>query len=316
MTPAGRYRSVTFRIAKVYRGSVGSEATIVTGLGTSDCGYPFEEGNRYLVYATLLDDGAFFTSICAGTSSFDQAAPAIRFLEGEKPSADDLLSIADYHNKFVPLWTGTVCGHITGPEGKPFPHAIVEMSEARQDSTPGKYAADEDLSTSDGAFCIKHAEPGKYLLTAQDSHVDEGYRYMGYYPGVTTHAAAVPVEIEAGKTISNVDFKLARQPLYLIRISVKTTDGTTFSPKDRLRVRVDSPDRDRLAYKIDSYVDDDGSRTFAGIPPGPHSVAAYFVPDEETGKYSAQGQRWRSMQHNIEIRGNTEVVMTLRLKSE
>jgi hypothetical protein len=44
-------RLVTFKVNRAYRGAVESTIQIATGSSDADCGYPFEVGDRYLVYA-------------------------------------------------------------------------------------------------------------------------------------------------------------------------------------------------------------------------------------------------------------------------
>ena len=50
LTTTGRYRIVHLTANHIYRGPAESEIILRTGLGTSDCGYPFETGATYLVY--------------------------------------------------------------------------------------------------------------------------------------------------------------------------------------------------------------------------------------------------------------------------
>jgi hypothetical protein len=48
-------------------GHLNQEVVVSTGLGNGDCGYPFQVGTTYLVYASN-DSGKLSTSICSGTS--------------------------------------------------------------------------------------------------------------------------------------------------------------------------------------------------------------------------------------------------------
>src|SRR5262245_40038398 len=49
----GQYYARQFRFAveRIYKGGETRELEIATGGGGGDCGWPFEEGTRYLVYA-------------------------------------------------------------------------------------------------------------------------------------------------------------------------------------------------------------------------------------------------------------------------
>lgn len=140
MTLSGKHRVVEFEVSRVFRGTYQEHLSIVTGLGTGDCGYVFWPGESYLVYATSWPDGIWFTSICSGTNTVEDSATAIRFLTGEKPTADDLLSPQEYEKHYrdevVPKRTGSVCGQVLKPDGSPLKGATVELWELRDDDLP------------------------------------------------------------------------------------------------------------------------------------------------------------------------------------
>jgi hypothetical protein len=72
---------------------------------------------------------------------------------------------------------------------------------------------------------------------------------MGFYPGVRTHAAAVPVEIKAGDNLSNLRFSVAEEHVYTVSFRIVSMDGTPL-PMGDLGVTIDSPDQDALAYHL------------------------------------------------------------------
>jgi hypothetical protein len=67
-------RVAHFRVDEVFKGELASDSVVHTGFGDGDCGYAFEEGVEYVVYANIADDalrpGTQFlrTSICARTA--------------------------------------------------------------------------------------------------------------------------------------------------------------------------------------------------------------------------------------------------------
>lgn len=67
--PAWRERRVTLRVMQWWKGEQ-LERTIEvhTGLGGGDCGYPFERGQSYLVFASRAN-GTSYTGICSGTAA-------------------------------------------------------------------------------------------------------------------------------------------------------------------------------------------------------------------------------------------------------
>jgi len=147
-----------------------------------------------------------------------------------------------------PQWTGSICGSVLGPDGKPVKDASVDLSEIRE--VPYPQNSGEEVSSADGAFCIKNVSPGKYLLTAEKDDFDNWTRLMGFYPGVSTHADAVPIEIKAQTSFTAKPLALRNEKLYDIRIRVVTSDGSPL-PWERIGVAIQSADRDPLAYHID-----------------------------------------------------------------
>ena len=59
--------SVKFRVENVWKGKLSREVTIFTGQGGGDCGYRFEVGESYLVYASGSHE-RLSTNICQRTA--------------------------------------------------------------------------------------------------------------------------------------------------------------------------------------------------------------------------------------------------------
>lgn len=89
-----------FVISDGFRGTVdaGKEAIVYTGSGAGDCGYPFEVGVSYLVYATPRKDG-FETGICSETAPAVRVGGALRELRALRDHAvsDDLFGTLALH---------------------------------------------------------------------------------------------------------------------------------------------------------------------------------------------------------------------------
>ncbi len=75
-------RLVLLQIERNYRGQEGKSAVeVVTGDGGGDCGFSFEEGKRYLVYAYPHPaTGKLYTGICQRTRLLSQAAEDLEYL--------------------------------------------------------------------------------------------------------------------------------------------------------------------------------------------------------------------------------------------
>jgi hypothetical protein len=284
--------------------------TVLTGMGLGDCGFDFETGKQYVVYADRIDAKNLFTSICSGTSQLEHAGPALRFLHGEKPTSDDLLDVQSYNEKFWPQWTGSACGRVTKPDGSPFDKASIDMSERRDEPFPPYRASDPDLSKPDGSFCIRYLRPGKYLLTAEKTDSDSYIRWMGYYPGVGTHSEALPIEIHAGDNLSDLRFTVRKQVVYTVSFRVVTPDGNP-APTARLGVSIDSPDQDALSYHLTQNRDEEGYYTVGYVPPGRYLVQTYIIPDFETGKAPEELSRWRMAKQEVDISADSKIVVRL-----
>jgi len=76
---------VTFRVAKSWKGGSTKVITITTGADSAMCGYDFEKGKTYLVYAY----GGFSTSNCSRTAVFDKKGDAkyLNKIKGKKKAS-------------------------------------------------------------------------------------------------------------------------------------------------------------------------------------------------------------------------------------
>ncbi len=313
MTPSGAHRIVTIRAARVYRGVMEQNFTIVTGMGYGDCGFDFRTGQSYLVVATQIESGVYFTSICSGTDLLERSGPAVRFLRGEPPTVDDLLDVTSYYDQMRPQWTGGVCGSVIGPDGKAVKSASVNLSEIRD--APYPQGGGAELSAADGSYCIKNIPPGKYLLTAEKYDFENWTRLMGFYPDGLKHSDAEQIDLKARSTIDAKPLKMHREELFDIKIKVVTSDGSP-PPWKRIGVAVQSAERDPLAYNIDHGVDENGSYEFGYIPAGHYTVISFVQPDFDAPESERAGPiNWTQDRREIDVTGDTEVVLKITPKN-
>lgn len=76
-------RQVRLRVESSWKGARCGEMTIVTGLNDADCGYDFQAGTSYLIYADRAK-GSFTTNICSRTAPAAQAAEDLAALGNPK----------------------------------------------------------------------------------------------------------------------------------------------------------------------------------------------------------------------------------------
>jgi hypothetical protein len=65
--------SFVFEVERLFKGRRASEVAVFTGIGRGDCGYPFQVGEQYLVYAFYTKEG-LETNICTRTTTIGQTA--------------------------------------------------------------------------------------------------------------------------------------------------------------------------------------------------------------------------------------------------
>ena len=81
--PENFYVTVKFKVEKVWKNQSTNEVIIQTGQGGGDCGYRFEIGKKYLVYADG-DQTSFSTNICQRTAKSDADSQYLNKLKKPK----------------------------------------------------------------------------------------------------------------------------------------------------------------------------------------------------------------------------------------
>lgn len=72
-------RRVQLAVEEPFKGTASNEVVLYTGWGGGDCGYGFQSGSCYLVYASDYNDG-LYTGICSATKPVESAAGEIAIL--------------------------------------------------------------------------------------------------------------------------------------------------------------------------------------------------------------------------------------------
>lgn len=105
----GESKAVHFQVKEIWKGVSSSEQTVLTGWDSASCGFGFEAGKEYLVYAdssSLYGDAEeLTTSLCSRTAETNHAAEDLAVLgKGEPPIEGDKLHSAWYgsENAWIP----------------------------------------------------------------------------------------------------------------------------------------------------------------------------------------------------------------------
>lgn len=97
---------VTFLVDKVWKGSVSQTTTISTARSSASCGYTFEKGGEYIVYAYGTEND-LSVSLCSRTQPLDTALDDLAVLGfGAAPLADHFEGIGSHTDIQMPVLLG------------------------------------------------------------------------------------------------------------------------------------------------------------------------------------------------------------------
>jgi hypothetical protein len=289
---------ITFQVRRAYKGDVGSEPQLHTGLGGGDCAAIYATGVNYLVYASDSRPGELGVSMCSpgGWIGDDRVATNVRYLRKEPPIAADLARIlhrtepgseaqreqymraAEEGRKRYAAATGRICGTLIQPDRNTESRGTIAFL-----SPQGYYpAAYPDTSIGDdGSFCSPNLGPGNYYLYYVRGS-EQGAAAL-YYPGVNDVARATTIAVTAGQTVSNIVFKAATRSAYSVRGFVSTDAWPDFrsnvDTKDAmvLLIRSDGDRRVWYSEKATFILPKLAYFKFDNVVPG-HYAACVLVP--------------------------------------
>lgn len=129
------------------------EIEIVTGMGPGDCGYSFQTGVDYIVYAQKDSEGHLETNICSRTRPLTLAAEDVAYLHAFPqlpPTADLRFSVVD-----ASTWEGSF---------RPMPKVLTTIS--------GPGGIREAITDNEGRATFTGLQPGGYTV----QWASDGYR--------------------------------------------------------------------------------------------------------------------------------------------
>ncbi len=137
-------RVFRFHVDKAFRGIQAKDVEVTTGFGDADCGYGFQLGGQYLVYAYRSDANVLSTNICSRTRPASRAADDLAFIE-QLPKAEP---------------GGTIFGEVKlqRSDQEPTPVEAVKIVLA------GKDKQYETTTDGKGNYKVSRVTPGSYRV--------------------------------------------------------------------------------------------------------------------------------------------------------
>ena len=222
-------------VANFHKGAEQSNVLLTTGVGGGDCGFDFEIGKKYLIYAYADESGQLSTGICSDT----------RLLEESRANV--------LPTKF--------CGHIA-TTGLNMEDSQVFLFRVGNNSP---IPSDEAELKRDGSFCFVGATPGNYHL-AFVSRADDLVTSFVFFPGVTDPTEASTIELRSGQTRQDLAFKIPPQPTFSVSGNVHVPQKSVLPAESKVLLVSADPLSFMRAYSKD--VDPSGSFDFMRVLPG------------------------------------------------
>jgi hypothetical protein len=255
---------ISFDVSRSYRGAPQKKIRIRTGLGGGDCGFHFEVGEQYLVYASG-DSGQLSTGICSGAALLEESQANLSYLRGESIVPQSL-------QRHTPIEGGKLCGRVVGDDLDFADSQVLLLRVGDKSLVP----TDEAEPARDGSFCATGVIPGKYHLAFVNRAENSPTSFV-FFPGVVKSSGATAIEVKDGQANSELAFDVPRQPTFSI-------SGTVLvSPKAALptecKVALLSADSLSSALAYTQEVAPNGSFDFPRVLPGKYW--AFVIVDSD-----------------------------------
>ncbi len=245
---------VSFDISRSYRGPRQQNIRIRTGLGGGDCGFRFEVGERYLVYAYADESGQLSTNICTGTARLEESQADLSYMRGEPVVSETVEGTR-------PFATEKLCGRAVRT-GFDFTNGQIFLLRVGNESP---IPSDKAELAADGSFCFNNVLVGKYRLLFINRAGDSPAFFV-YFPGVVTSSAATVIEVKGDHPISELVFDVPTQSAFSVSGTVRASNKLELPAECKVILLSAEPFSFLLAYSQD--VGPSGYFEFPNVLPG------------------------------------------------
>lgn len=245
---------VTFDISRFYKGVEQNDSSLTTGIGGGDCGFDFETGKQYLVYAFVDSSGHLSTGICSGTGLLEGRQPELSYLRGERVASET-------PKQNTGISSTKLCGRVTS--------TAVDLAESQlflfRIDNESPIPTEETEVAHDGSFCFMGARPGSYYLAFMNRDGDSPTSFV-FFPGTTKSSDARRVEVKSGQTHSDLTFIVQPEAAVSVSGTVLVRDKSVLPAGCKVLLLSVDPLSVLVAYAKD--VEPSGSFELPHVLPG------------------------------------------------
>jgi hypothetical protein len=269
---------VVLEVEEAFRGVSDTRVMLRTNHRESFCGFPFEKGKRYVVYAHSNSKGELSTDICQRTRAVEYAKEDLAYLRSlptlpPKSWIYGTVKRYTYDRKFVPRFKPSIMDHYRPPEEEYRAMApmvgqkIVIEPDAPAGMKVGSGKRHEVIVDSKGNYELRDIEPGIYQISV-------------IFPRNLQQSLPRPVVL-VPRGCAREDFRTGPMG----RISGKLTGPEGWPLKERIPVQLIYADEgDNAAEQFRSaFPDDQGRFEFESLPAGEYLVGISIA--EDTKRY-------------------------------
>jgi putative intracellular protease/amidase len=248
------FMQVSLGVSRSYRGVQDKNIQVRTGLGGGDCGFDFEVGKQYLVYASADETGQLSTDICSGTALLEESQTSLSYLRGEPITTENA-------EGDTATAKGKLCGRVVRA-GLNFADSQVFFLRVGNKSP---IPSDEAEPSQDGSFCATDLIPGKYYLVFVNRAQDSPISFV-FFPGVAKSLEATAIEVKSGQANPELVFNVPPQPTFSISGKVLASDKSGLPAECRVTLLNADPLSFLLGYTRN--IASSGSFDFSQVLPG------------------------------------------------
>jgi hypothetical protein len=254
--------AVKLLVEDTFRGALGgNDVEIVTGMGGGDCGYNFEKGKKYLVYASE-HRGRLYAGICSRTRLLSEAAEDLAYFRNLPPENSGSSIRVKVVKSFIPL---TETGYY---DVSSMPGVKIVADNGEQ-----KYEGETNQS---GEYEFKNLPPGKYKVTSDIPHTERNY-WQTEVTVADRACSGVEFSNSLEAKIGGTVFDENGNPASGVKVDlIELGDANTASPTGRWR-----------------YTTDKGTYELLDVPPGKYLLGISLI-----GAQSGQCPRTRTLYAN------------------